>query len=99
MRLNCDISNEKLPFKCDKSISAATTNLQQQNPCMTSGIIFVTIPYCTIYYLLYRNSLLYEPNRKVSLDFSQYLLFLSLTVPAVIILLIVKLFLTILDIS
>ena len=23
-----------------------------QNPCMTSGIKLVTIPYCTIYYLL-----------------------------------------------
>ena len=35
----------------------ATTNLYQQNPCMTSGIIFVTIPYCNIYYLLYQEFL------------------------------------------
>ena len=51
-RHNCLIANEKLPFICDKSIIASTTYLHQQNPCMTSGIIFVTIPYCTIYYLL-----------------------------------------------
>ena len=36
------------------SIGAVTTNVHQQNPCMTSGIILVTNPYYTIYYLLYQ---------------------------------------------
>ena len=45
---------EKLAFECDKNFSGATINLHQQNLCMTSGIIFLTIPYCTIYYLLYQ---------------------------------------------
>ena len=31
---------EKLAFECDKSFSGVTTNLHQQNPCMTSGIRF-----------------------------------------------------------
>ena len=60
---------EKLAFECDKIISGETTNLHQQNPCMRNGIIFVTVPYCTIYCLLIRNSLLYVPIRKVLLDF------------------------------
>ena len=38
---------KKLAFERDKSIGAATTNLQQQNPCITSGIIFVA----TLYFL------------------------------------------------
>ena len=42
-------------LQCDKSFSGGTTNLHQQNPFLTSGIIFVTIPYCTIYYLLYQD--------------------------------------------
>ena len=49
---NYGIATEKLAFDCDKSFSGAGTNLHQQNPCMTSGIIFVTIPYGTIYYIL-----------------------------------------------
>ena len=40
-RQNCGIATEKLVFKCNSSISAATTNFHQQNPCMTNGIIFV----------------------------------------------------------
>ena len=32
-------------------------NLHQHNPCMASGIIFVNIPYSTIYYLLYQKFL------------------------------------------
>ena len=51
-RQNYDTTIEKLAFECDKNFSGATTNIHQQNPYMTSGIIFVTIPYCTIYYLL-----------------------------------------------
>ena len=50
---NYGTATEKLTFECDKSFSGATTNLRQQNPCMTSGIKLVPIPYCTIYYLLY----------------------------------------------
>ena len=49
---NYGTATEKLAFEYDKS--GATINLHQQNPCMTSGIIFVTIPYYTIYYLLYQ---------------------------------------------
>ena len=44
-----------LLLQCDKSFSGGTTDLHQQNPFLTSGIIFVTIPYCTIYYLLYQD--------------------------------------------
>ena len=45
-------ATEKLAFECNKSFSGATTNLRQQNNlCLTSGVIFVTIPYCTSYYL------------------------------------------------
>ena len=54
IRQNYGTATEKLAFKCNKSFSGATTNLRQQNPCMTSGIIFLTIPYCAIYYLLYQ---------------------------------------------
>ena len=43
----------KVGVECDKSISAATTNLHQENPCMKSVIILVTILYSTICYLLY----------------------------------------------
>ena len=48
---------KNLAFEHDKSIGAATANLHQQNPCMTSGIIFVATRYCTIYYLLYQEFL------------------------------------------
>ena len=54
---NYATATEKFAFECHKCFSDATTNLHQQNPCMTSGIIFVTIPYCTIYYLLYQEFL------------------------------------------
>ena len=50
-------TTEKLEFECDKSFNGATANLHQQNPDMSNGIIFVTIPYCTIYYLLYQEFL------------------------------------------
>ena len=50
---NYGTATEKLAFECDKSFSAATTNLHQQNPSMTIGIIFVIIPYRAIYELLY----------------------------------------------
>ena len=45
-RQNYDTTTEKLAFECDKNFSDA--NLRHQNPCVTSGIIFVTIPYCKI---------------------------------------------------
>ena len=48
--------------------SDATMNLHQQNPYLTSGIIFLTILYFTIYIYCVRNSLLYVPIRKVLLD-------------------------------
>ena len=48
---------KKMAFECNKSFSGATTNLPQQNTCMTSGIIFATISYCTIYYLLHQEFL------------------------------------------
>ena len=48
---------EKMAFKCIRSFSGGTTNLQQQNPCMASGIKFLTIPYCASYYLLYQKFL------------------------------------------
>ena len=38
--------------------SGATTNLYQENPCVTSGIISVTIHCCTIYHLLYQEFLI-----------------------------------------
>ena len=63
---------------------------------MTSGIIFVIIPYCIIYCI--RNFLLYVPIRKVLLNFLEYQLFLTLTVLTVTILFIVNLFLIVLDI-
>ena len=69
-------------WQCDKSFSGATIIFHQQNPCVTSGI----------------NSLLYVPIRKVLLNFLQYQLFLSLTVLAVTILFIAKLFLIVLAI-
>ena len=56
-RQNYGAATEKLAFECDTSFSGVTTNPHQQNPCMTSGIIFVTIPYCIIYYLLYQEFL------------------------------------------
>ena len=45
---------EKLVFECVKCFSGAATNPHQQNLCMTIGILFVTIPFWTIYYLLYQ---------------------------------------------
>ena len=57
MGQNYSTTTEKLAFECDKSLSGAIINLNQQNPYVTSGIIFVTIPYCTIYYLLYQEFL------------------------------------------
>ena len=63
---------------------------------MTSGIIFVIIPYCIIYCI--RNFLLYVPLRKVLLNFLEYQLFLTLTVLTVTILFIVNVFLIVLDI-
>ena len=48
---NYGTATEKMAFECNKSFSGAATNLRQQSPCVTSGIVFVTIPYCTIYYL------------------------------------------------
>ena len=53
----CSIAIEKFAFECDKSISVVTTNLHQQNLCMISGIIFVTFPYCIIYYSLHQEFL------------------------------------------
>ena len=53
-RQNYGPATEKLAFECGKSFSDATTSLHQQNPCLRSGIIFVTIPSCIIYYLLYQ---------------------------------------------
>ena len=47
-------ATEKLASEYEKSFSGATTNLHQQNPSMRSGIKLATIPYCTIYYLLYQ---------------------------------------------
>ena len=55
-RQNYDTTTEKLAFKCDKNFSGATINFHQQNPCVTSGIIFITIP-CFVYYLLYQEFL------------------------------------------
>ena len=40
----CDITTEKLAFECDKSVSAVMTHFHQQNSCMTSAIILVSIP-------------------------------------------------------
>ena len=51
---NYGTATEKLAFECGKSFSGAARNLHQENPCMTSEIIFVTILYFTIYYLLYQ---------------------------------------------
>ena len=68
-------------------------------PCVKSGIIIVTIPYCTIYYYYLRNSLQYMPIHKVLLGFLQYLLFLSVTVFTVTILFIVSAFVIVLDIQ
>ena len=56
-RQNYGTTTEKLAFECDKSFSGTTTNLHQQNPCMTSENKLVTIPYCTIYYLRYQEFL------------------------------------------
>ena len=55
-KLNTTVT-EKLTFEYDKSFSGTTTNLRQQNPCITSEIIFVTNLYCTIYYLVYQEFL------------------------------------------
>ena len=52
-RENYGTTTKKLAFECEKSFSGATTNLHQESPDMKSGLTFVTIPYCTIYYLLY----------------------------------------------
>ena len=56
-RQNYGTATEKLAFEYDKSLSGATTNLHQQNPSMTNEIKLATIPYCTIYYLLYQEFL------------------------------------------
>lgn len=48
---------KNLALERDKSTGAATTNLHQKNPCMTSGIVFVATLYCTIYHLLYQEFL------------------------------------------
>ena len=66
---------------------------------MTSGIVSVTIPYCTIYYLLYQEFLTvfaYPQSITGFLIVSAIPEFL--TVLTVTILYIVKLFLTVLDI-
>ena len=68
-RQNYGTATEKLAFECDKSFSDATTNLHQQNPDIANGIIFVTIPYCTIYYLLYQEFLSVCAYSKILLDF------------------------------
>ena len=47
-RKNCGIVTEKLAFEYDKSISSATTNLNQENPSMTIYHLLLTvskIPY------------------------------------------------------
>ena len=85
-----------MAFECNKNFSGAATNLRQQNSFMTSGIIFIIIPYCIIYCI--RNFLLYVPIRKVLLNFLGYQLFFTLTVLTVTILFIVNLFLIVLDI-
>ena len=51
MRQNYGTGTEELAFECDKKFCGAATNLYQQNTCMTSGIIFVTILYSTMYLL------------------------------------------------
>ena len=68
MQQNCDIATEKLTFECGKSIGAAATNLYQQNLCMTSGILFVTILSTNAFTICcIRNSLLFLPIRKALL--------------------------------
>ena len=42
---NYDTTTQKLAFKCEKSFSGARLNFYQQNPCMTSGIMFITLLY------------------------------------------------------
>ena len=37
-RQNYSTATENMAFECNKSFSGATTNLRQENPCMTSGI-------------------------------------------------------------
>ena len=54
MRQNYGTATEKLGFECGKSFSGATANLYQQNSCMKSEIISMTIPFCTVHYLLYQ---------------------------------------------
>ena len=56
--------SEKLAFECDMSFRDPTTNLHQQNPYVTSGIIFETIPVSSIRkvlldFLLYQLSIVY----------------------------------------
>ena len=51
---NGAVATEKFIFECYKNISAAMTNPYQWNPCMTSEITFVIIPF---YYLLYQEFL------------------------------------------
>ena len=70
---NCGIATEKLAFECHKSINAATANLHQQNLCIASGIVLLTIAYCTISIFCIRNSLWCVSIYKVLLDFLQYL--------------------------
>ena len=68
-RQNCDKALEKLDFECATSISAATTNIRQQNLSMTIGITF--IPFLTVPFTIYciRNSRLYLPIGKALLNF------------------------------
>ena len=54
---NYGTATEKFAFEYDKYFNGSATNLHQQNPCMASGIVFVTIPYCTTYYFLYQEFL------------------------------------------
>ena len=56
-RQNYSSAAGKLASEYDKCFSGATTNLHPQNPRITSGIIFATITYYTIYLLLYQEFL------------------------------------------
>ena len=54
---NYGTATEKFAFECGKCFSGRTTNPHQQNPCIRTGSILITISYCTIYYLLYQEFL------------------------------------------
>ena len=51
----------------------------QQNPCMTTGIKFVIIPFCTINYLLYQEFLSVCAYPQSIAGFLYYQLFVDLT--------------------